>query len=305
MKSPISADQATFVGDMQSLSKLKQQARQQDSAALKEVARQFEALFIQQVLKSMREATPEGGLFDSNQSRFYRDMFDQQMGVTLSRGRGLGLADALERQLAHLLPGAGKTGADPQGDALSMPSLPAATGAHQPDPELARSPAAFVRALWPHAEEAAVALGTDPKVLLAQAALESGWGKSLIHDAGGNNSYNLFGIKVSGPWRGDSVRTMTTEFDEAGAMHRETARFRRYADYQESFQDLAIFLKVNPRYEDALQLSADPRAFVRGLQQAGYATDPDYADKIISVMQGPVFQDAVAAVKDFEYWTML
>jgi flagellar protein FlgJ len=153
------------------------------------------------------------------------------------------------------------------------------------------SPQAFVQALWPHAQKAAAALGTQPEVLIAQSALETGWGRAVMQHGDGRPSYNLFGIKADSRWAGERVYSQTMEFRD-GVMQRERAAFRSYDSLAEGFKDYVAFLQENPRYRQALEAAQDGPAYVRELQAAGYATDPEYAQKINAIMTGTLMADA-------------
>ncbi|MBB6094203.1 flagellar protein FlgJ [Povalibacter uvarum] len=272
----------SFFADPKALSSLKSDARAQDPGALKEVAKQFESLFTQMLLKSMREANRSlsngDTLFGSDQADFYQDMFDQQIAVHLSKGEGLGLADMLVRQLA----GGAASG---EQRAVSQKTESAgsngATEAAGPSP-VATSKADFIRRMLPHAQEAARELGVDPQALLAQAALETGWGKSVPCNAAGDCSYNLFGIKAGSSWSGATVNVPTLEFEDGVAV-RKVDRFRAYESPADSFKDYARLIRNNPRYEAALNAGTDVAGFASALQQGGYATDPNYANKITAV----------------------
>lgn len=268
----MSAPPVTFFADPKALGALRSDAKAQDPAALKEVARQFESLFTQMLLKSMRETNKTFGdsLFGSDQADFYQDMFDSQLAVHLSQGKGLGLADMLVRQLA----GVGQsTGAN----AAAAP--PSASAQHEP---VAASKTDFIRTMWPHARQAAQELGVDPHALLAQAALETGWGKAVPCNAAGECSFNLFGIKAGGQWSGATVNVPTLEFEQ-GIPVRKVERFRSYDSPADSFSDYARLIRNNPRYEDALGAGANIASFAAALQHGGYATDPDYARKLVAV----------------------
>jgi peptidoglycan hydrolase FlgJ len=271
----------SFFADPAALAPLKNEAKAQNPAALKEVAKQFESLFTQMLLKSMREANKSlsngDSLFGSDQADFYQDMFDQQMAVHLSQGEGLGLADVLVRQLA----GAGN-GQRPtvDGEAETAPSG-AASGSRSPGP-IASSKTDFIRQMLPHAQEAARELGVDPNALLAQAALETGWGKSVPCNGAGDCSYNLFGIKAGSAWSGATVNVPTLEFEDGVAV-RKVDRFRSYDSPADSFKDYARLIRNNPRYENAVNAGSDVAGFASALQEGGYATDPAYAQKITAV----------------------
>jgi peptidoglycan hydrolase FlgJ len=263
---PISPDLSAAAGtdtytDFSGLQALKRAAANNDPAAVRRVAQQFESMFTRMMLKSMRDAVGTDPIFGSDQEQMYQGMYDDQLALQLSKGRGLGLADMLVRQLQRL----GGSGASPA----------TATGA---TPATKQN---FVQGLWPQAQAAAQQLGVDPRNLIAQAALETGWGRSLPHDGLGNSSNNLFGIKA-GSWEGPSVSAATTEVS-GGEAGRTIAPFRAYADAAQSFQDYVSILRDNPRYAAALNTGSDARAFATGLQRGGYATDPDYARKVTAV----------------------
>ncbi|MBO9550271.1 flagellar assembly peptidoglycan hydrolase FlgJ [Pseudomonas sp.] len=153
----------------------------------------------------------------------------------------------------------------------------------------------FVATMLPMAEQAAKRIGVDPRYLVAQAALETGWGKSVMRNSDGSSSHNLFGIKASSNWEGDSARAITSEFRD-GQFVKETAAFRSYDSYQDSFHDLVSLLQSNSRYQDAVKSADNPEQFVRELQKAGYATDPNYASKISQIAR---------QMKSYESYAML
>ena len=255
--------------DISGLAALKRGAKAQTPEALREAARQFESIFTRMMLKSMREASSGDPLFDSQQSGFYRDMFDDQIAVNMSRGHGLGLADQLVQQLQR----AGLVNA-------ATPSVTAQIS--DPATHSSATQTEFVRRMLPSAIAAGRALGVDPSTLLAQAALETGWGQSLPGAGAGRSSNNLFGIKAGASWRGSAVGASTQEFVD-GAAQRQAANFRAYDSLEASFADYVALLKGNPRYAGALDTGSDTKAFAAAVQRAGYATDPRYADKLVAV----------------------
>ena len=274
----------SFYADPQGLAALRNDAKAQDPAALKEVAKQFESLFTQMLLKSMREATKstaDDNMFGgSDQTDFYQGMFDDQMAMHLSQGSGLGLADMLVRQLSQ----AGMTKSQsPAGKAISL--LPTSqspnTASAAPTP-IASSKEDFVKSLWPLAEKAAQEIGVDPHALLAQAALETGWGRSVPCNAQGDCSNNLFGIKAGSQWSGATVNVPTLEF-ESGVAVRKVERFRSYDSAEASFRDYAGLIRNSSRYDNAVGTGNDVAAFAAALQDGGYATDPQYANKLVAV----------------------
>ena len=282
----MTADMQQVYTDFSGLAALRARAREDQGAALDQVARQFESLFLQMMLKSMRDASFGGGLMDSKQSEMYRDMFDKQIAMDMSQREGIGLADVLKRQL-----GAGISMAHsdlaPE-DYLGMPIVAqpkASTGAAPSDAPalLDGSPEAFLDKLWPAAEEAAAKLQLAPEALLAQAALETGWGRHVRRHHSGDSSHNLFGIKADSRWQGEKVRVSTLEYRD-GVPLKTRANFRAYSSFEDSFRDYVDFVQRNPRYRDALDKTQDAKAYFGALQQAGYATDPAYAEKIQRIL---------------------
>lgn len=330
--------------DLQGLAALKSQAQNTPKEALAEAAKQFEALFTQMMLKSMRDATIEGGLFDSSQMETYQSMFDQQLSLDLSRGDGLGLANILLKELGGesaasksvaeqanvsraLLQSSDAPAAIPVANPLA-PVAPASSRAAPLTPEAAKntvatgpavgkttaseiaqpatpqqrnwrpgSPEEFVRGVWDHAVGAARELGLDPLVLVAQSALETGWGKRMIQAVDGSSSFNLFGIKSGDSWQGDSAAVKSVEFRDGVAVL-ERASFRVYDSVAKSFDDYVSFLKSNPRYEQALEKVADAGQFLHELQDAGYATDPAYAQKILGIIGSAAYAAVTSELKN-------
>ncbi len=289
-------DMAKVYTDFQGLTALRAQAREDQEAALDEVAHQFESLFVQMMLKSMRDAGLGGGLMDSKQSDFYREMYDKQIAMDISQTRGIGLADVIKRQLGEAVDTSYRE-LSPQ-DYLGMPILAKPTGRTSDSTTVDGieshaieelgfdgSPDVFLTQLWPAAEAAAARLNIAPEALLAQAALETGWGKHVMRHRDGANSHNLFGIKADSRWSGDKVKVNTLEYQDGVAV-KTRADFRAYDSYQDSFADYVDFLQSNPRYAQALQRTDDPAAYFSALQEAGYATDPIYADKILRLLDG-------------------
>jgi flagellar protein FlgJ len=289
----------------QSLDKLRFQATQDNGKeSVRAAAQQFESYFLQMMLRTMRQTLSQDGPFDSQETRMFSDMFDQQVAQSISQSKGLGLADMLVEQLQASLDAGEAIKAAPR--PYDLPSLPVQsqeeTGSlpePMQEPAMEQSdqgpltPNNFVDRLWPHAVDAAASLGVSPHFLLAQAALESGWGKHETRFADGTNSYNLFNIKAGKSWDGARTSVATTEFVN-GKPVQETAQFRAYGSYAEAFADYARLLKGNPRYAGAIAQGDDAVGFVRGLQSGGYATDPMYADKILRVMGSTFFRNGLA-----------
>ncbi len=374
------ADSGAYT-DLNRLNQLKVGEGRDSEANIRKVAQEFESLFLGEMMKAMRAAgdvLADDNFMNTNESKTYRDMYDQQLSVTLSQGKGMGMADVLTRQLSQApkaskvnpftqeavapTPGAAVAAPvpavknsmnamrpavgysiDPQRDdsaffnqrRLALPmtaagrSLAGIGAAAQetlnnglaqqntparedwqaarsyPAPREAgievagqtktvassedlnrkkfNSPEEFVATMMPMAEQAAKKLGVDPRYLVAQAALETGWGKSIIRNQGGDSSHNLFGIKAHG-WGGASANVTTSEVIQ-GVRIKEKADFRSYDSFEHSFNDYVDFLQSNGRYRQALQSTANPERFVGELQRAGYATDPNYAKKISQIAQ--------------------
>ncbi|MFZ3182887.1 MAG: flagellar assembly peptidoglycan hydrolase FlgJ [Pseudomonas sp.] len=372
----VAHDSGAFT-DLNRLNQLKVGKGRDSEANIHKVAQEFESLFMNEMLKAMRKAgdvVGDGNFMNSNESKAYRDMYDQQLAVTMSKGNGVGLADVLERQLGKTLhPGAGrvnpfaqvasgvqpnlltadaaapaeavrddskllnqrrlslparladrllagivpptgaaagqplaqndwlaaKSFAAPADKALSINGSDAVTGRRLAQPPLApgkaafSSPQEFVATMLPMAKAAAEKIGVDANYLVAQAALETGWGKSIIRQQDGSSSHNLFGIKAA-DWQGQSARVLTTEYVD-GKPTKESASFRAYGSFEQSFNDYVSFLQNNERYDNALDSAANPKTFVRELQRAGYATDPQYANKVAQIAKQMQTYQAVAS----------
>ncbi|VXC07335.1 Flagellar rod assembly protein/muramidase FlgJ [Luteimonas sp. 9C] len=318
---------------------------------IREAARELETQFAHMLVKSMRSTTSGDPLGGDNST--YRDMYDQQLAREITKGKGLGLASQIERQLQRStgeavdevpldtrVPGtitapalplaqpAGMTlGLRPAGElsnagrsalpsaapggtlslastrsgvslqALPLPSMTAPPADAAFDAGLAldaSSPEAFVQSIWPHAQKAAAELGVPAKALVAQAALETGWGRRLAGEKG-VNSNNLFGIKAGNRWSGESVRTGTHEYVD-GVRQTEQARFRAYGSPAESFADYTRLIG-NDRYAAARGTGDDVHRFATALQRAGYATDPRYAAKLTAIANGPTVTQAIAGLE--------
>ncbi|GLO41069.1 MULTISPECIES: flagellar assembly peptidoglycan hydrolase FlgJ [Pseudomonas] len=369
-----SADSGAYT-DLNRLSSLKHGDRDSD-ANVRKVAQEFESLFISEMLKASRKASDvlaDDNPMNTETVKQYRDMYDQQLAVSMSReGGGIGLQDVLVRQLSKNKGTPANTSPFPriEGNAptlwgnkvaepvhavqstatrndvaalnsrrLALPSkltdrlmagivpsaastntaaVPARDGQQVakafavPDNGLrilgravAQPPLApkkafadsdeFVATMLPMAEQAAKRIGIDPRYLVAQAALETGWGKSVMRNTDGSSSHNLFGIKATGNWEGGEARAITSEFRD-GQFVKETAAFRSYDSYQDSFHDLVSLLQNNSRYQDAVKAADKPEQFVQELQKAGYATDPNYASKISQIAR---------QMKSYEHYAML
>ncbi|MNZ30507.1 Peptidoglycan hydrolase FlgJ [compost metagenome] len=350
--------------DLNRLNQLKHGDRNSEGN-IRKVAQEFESLFLNEMLKTMRSANEvfaKDNYLNSETSKQYQDMYDQQLSVSLSRdGHGIGIADVMVRQMQQMQ-GVKSNGGNPFAQVQANHAVAQASGKNLPQPEPGRddskalnsrrlalpgklkdrqlagiTPSAssagegkplarddwrkdrqydvaavserraarkpgqkmfasadeFVAAMLPMAERAAKRIGVDPRYLVAQAALETGWGKSLIVRGDGSSGHNLFGIKAGASWNGDSAKSLTSEY-ENGRKVREVASFRAYDSFEQSFQDYVSFLQNNDRYQDALDSAHKPEQFMKELQQAGYATDPQYARKVSQIAKQMQVYQAVA-----------
>lgn len=264
-------DISSLAIDGQSLNNLKLQAKQAPDQALKAAAKQFEAVFLNMMLKSMRDATPQDGAFDSEQTRMFTGMLDQQLAQSMA-SHGVGLAEVMVKQLSR------NQQVSPPAPAATVPATPRVL----PSAYKADVQQSFIDKLRVPAVQASRSTGVPAHLILGQAALESGWGKREIKMADGSDSHNLFGIKAGKDWKGKVAEVTTTEYHN-GVASRQVQRFRAYGSYAESFQDYARLLNSDPRYSGVTG-QGDAKVFAQGLQQAGYATDPHYADKLASVI---------------------
>ncbi|MBF0219654.1 MAG: flagellar assembly peptidoglycan hydrolase FlgJ [Gammaproteobacteria bacterium] len=341
----LNLDRASLYTDFNGLSDLKRGARENSKAALNGVAQQFEAIFVQMMLKSMRDASQVEGILDSRDGDMYRDMYDKQLSNSLSsQNGGIGLAEVIVRQLQQGQPQTASEESDVDASQVATLTLPErqlwrakkelphpaandslAAVALQMQAAIARldkaernadssetaessrasekslaqerrqeidqfdTPEAFIDQLRPYAERAGKRLGVNPDVLLAQAALETGWGRKVIRRSDGENSHNLFNIKADNGWEGPAIAKQTLEF-KGGIARQEVAAFRSYDSYAESFNDYVHFLQNNPRYQEALEKSGDSGQYLRQLHRAGYATDPNYVSKIESILNSDTLQ---------------
>jgi flagellar protein FlgJ len=236
------------------------------------------------------------GVFDSDEGKLYQEMFDKQVSVSMAKKQGFGIADLLLRQLSP-----------PSAPAESKNVLTAVarrTGANAADAAPGQSsqgfdastPHRFVALMLPLAKQAASFLGVSPLGIVAQAALETGWGQRLARLADGTPSFNLFGIKAGPSWQGRRVGADTLEF-VGGAAEKRRESFRAYESVRASVEDYARLIHGSPRYQQALAVGADPCAYAAALGAAGYATDPDYAKKIIEILNGDALKSALSALK--------
>ena len=296
--------------DFSGLNEMRAKARVDPQASLKQVAKQFEGIFIQMMLKSMRDASMGDEIFDSDQSKLYRDMFDKQVALDMANSKGIGIADSMVRQLSRNKPEQSEAESlnlelnNHKDNVIHGKMLPLSMRRlNSVDPSSVsglsnfeliemkpmtdkvnfNSPEEFTQHILPYAEKAANELGVSPLVLVSQAALETGWGQAVTRRPDGESSFNLFNIKADSRWNGDKVIKSTLEYDNGLAKY-EKASFRSYDSYADSFDDYVDFLRTNNRYSDALHNNGDDKLFIKDLHKAGYATDPNYADKILDIL---------------------
>src|SRR5471032_188816 len=300
--------------DVKGMADLRKSAQANSPQAMKQAATQFEAMFVNMMMKSMRDASPQDGLTDSSQTKMFTSMLDQQTSQNIAK-KGIGIADMLMRQLSKttnaqaLAVGGAADGAADAGTSAS-PLAPAVAGALDAarlqrsidaaggNANVGGSAAAtgstgkaqpahvrdFQQKLGASADAASQTTGIPAKFMLGQAALESGWGKREIKGSDGKTSHNLFGIKAGPDWKGKTVTATTTEYVN-GKAQSKVEKFRAYDSYADSFKDYANLLASNPRYQKVLASGGDASSFAQGLQRAGYATDPQYASKLTSIIK--------------------
>jgi len=310
-----------FALDVQGFDAMRAAANASPQQGVKMAAKQFDAVFTQMMLKSMRDATPDDSPLDSNDSKQFTSMLDQQLSQQMSN-KGIGVANAMIKQLMRTMGGAdgangaggaggaagaiaGLSGSDAnEGNLAMLNALGRAYGNAAANGSLAggagysgnsaltppvkgngdASVDAFVDKLANAAQQASSTTGIPARFILGQAALESGWGKREIKKADGSTSHNVFGIKASNDWTGKTVSTVTTEYVN-GEPHRVVEKFRAYDSYEDAMTDYAKLLKSNPRYASVINGAKTAEGFAHGMQRAGYATDPHYAKKLLTIMQ--------------------
>jgi peptidoglycan hydrolase FlgJ len=293
--------------DANSLSDLKSASKDNSPASVKAVASQFEAMFVNMMLKSMRDATPQEGMFDNEQTKTFTAMLDQQLSQNIA-SHGVGLADILTRQLTRAsnfnvdeLPLSERRDMVPQrntdleiggANLRSFKTLPPETNKPvdrtstnaTPVSQPTGSVHSFKNRVASHAEQVSRETGIPAHFMIGQAALESGWGKHEIKGLDGTTSHNLFGIKATASWKGKVVEAMTTEYVN-GVKQKRIEKFRAYDSYAETFQDFAKLMKNNPRYDRVMANLDNVNNYAAAIQKSGYATDPNYASKLISVVK--------------------
>ncbi len=313
-----------FALDVQGFDAMRAAANASPQQGVKAAAKQFDAVFTQMMLKSMRDATPSDGPLDSSDGAQFQSMMDQQLAQQMSN-KGIGVANAMIKQLTRAMGGdpnstggangaggiasamqglSGSGGSGNEGNMAMLSALGRAYGNASANGALGKGQGwdansaltppvrssgddkvdAFVNKLANGAQQASASTGIPARFIVGQAALESGWGKREIMKADGSTSYNVFGIKATKDWTGKTVSTMTTEYVN-GAPHRVVEKFRAYDSYEDAMADYANVLKSNPRYASVINGSRSAESFAQGMQRAGYATDPHYAKKLMSIMQ--------------------
>lgn len=297
MTTPVGADfqaSQSIAIDAKSLGNLKAAAKKNSPEALNQAAKQFEALFLNMVLKSMRDATPTNVNETSTDRKLFTSMFDQQMSQVMAE-RGVGLADMMIKQLQNA---ANFNHADPKlmeikekGSPEPMPlNVPKTFDLNKPSTtsfnlsSVTDKVKEFIQPLFAEAKEASQKTGLPPQFILGQAALESGWGKRQILNADGSASHNLFGIKASSSWKGKTTDILTTEYIN-GKPEKVMATFRSYDSYAEAFSDYANLVSTSPRYKNLIENGQTLLGFVQGLKKAGYATDTAYAEKLSNLIR--------------------
>ena len=348
----------TLYADPRALQSLRGTASGRSPEALREVAAQFEGLFIKMMLQAMRQTTPGDPWSQGAGSDLAYDLFDQQIATDIARSGGIGLAEVMLRQFGvEEAEEGGRDLADhrpaariaPSPSPFSVPEGSSFVNAASPESEETGpegvegrlpggvvthplgvsepiavepvssaggagpvsgsrsdrpvvetpfdSPYAFVRRLWEPARRAAERLGTQPEVVIAQAALETGWGAQVMRHPDGRSSYNLFGIKADDRWEGERVVSRTLEF-EGGVMKHRLATFRAYGSVEESVEDYVRFIESHPRYRQVLESGGDVARYAAALQEAGYATDPAYRAKIVRIAGGELLREAVRELRE-------
>ncbi|WP_392536973.1 glucosaminidase domain-containing protein [Legionella sp. 227] len=285
--------QGIATSDFSALNELKVQAQNNAKEALPEAAKQFEGIFLQSMLKSMRMGQhflEESSPFRGKDRETFQDMLDAQYASTIANSKGVGLAEMLAKQMEHNLPNAEptekRTTETVNSDSISPKPV------KQEQDKSTSTIDEFVKSIWPKAKQAASIIGLDPKILMAQAALETGWGKFVTKDVDGTSSNNLFNIKSGNSKEFDSVNVKTTEYI-ADTPIKINASFRKYPSVEQSFNDYISLIKGNDRYQNALASAANPELFINELHKAGYATDPNYSTKILSIYHGDELNQAI------------
>lgn len=289
--------------DANGLSALKTAAKTSSPESVKAVSSQFEAMFVNMMLKSMRDATPQDGMFDNEQTKAFTSMLDQQLSQKIA-SHGIGLADILTRQLtkgptaaldangAKKSDGLNSTDSEIGGanlhsskaSSLSKDSVNVNKAFPSSNHTLSDAATSFKNMVASHAEQVSRETGIPAHFMIGQAALESGWGKHEIKGLDGTPSNNLFGIKATSAWKGKVVEAVTTEYVN-GVKQKRIEKFKAYDSYEETFKDFAKLMQNNPRYTNVMANLDNVNNYAHAIQKAGYATDPNYASKLINVVK--------------------
>jgi peptidoglycan hydrolase FlgJ len=290
------APTASTYTDLNGLAALKNDPNSPET--IRAVSEQVEALFLQMMLKSMRDAASADGELDSNETGMYQDMFDKQVALTLAKRQDLGIARLFERQLGpkghEAAPAPGAAAAPPDSTPGTDPDRTAKPPTSS-NSSLAQHAEQFVAMVLPTIRRAAAALGVNPVGMLAQAALETGWGQRMPRLPDGTPSLNLFGVKAGEEWNGVRAVADTVEFTRDGIAAQRRTAFRAYGSIEESVADFAHLLASSPRYRDAVAAGSDAQAYIDGIAKAGYATDPEYGNKLTQTLNGGVLRGALRA----------
>jgi len=311
--------QSDVYTDLSGLQKLKASARKDSQAAIPEAAKQFEAVMISMMIKNLRKTGMKDPIFNSQAMDSYRDMYDQQLGMELSKGEGIGFAKAIAEQIKYQSGSRQMNNSSVISEAeqlkmpqrrhfpdyyvplVSSPDTIQSEPIQQNNPADFDSPEEFVKTLWPLVEKTAKKLGVTPEVILSQAALETGWGKYVISEDN-KSSYNLFNIKANNGWQGKSIEKISMEYYQ-GKPVQQKSLFRAYSSYEKSFEDYVRLIQNSPRYNSYLkdndekmhkpeQLLHD-KVYMDGLQKAGYATDSSYSNKVLRVLNSDAIQSQI------------
>ena len=294
--------------DIQSVQQLKYSKN--DDAAKKEVSQQFEAMFMQMLMRSMRDATKavSSGLFSNNQLDMYEDLFDKQLSLVMSH-QPLGFDNIFEKNIDQML----KKNAQPQAlhpinapqvvvhpthssAPVAAPTIDKTKNTTDNDNGIFSSKETFINTLWDGAKIAASAIGVMPEVLLAQAALETNWGKNILRQTQGDSSHNLFNMKADADWNKKTTTVASLEYKD-GELVKEKSTFKHYGSYLESFMDYMRLLTQSGRYQEAVKKASDPNTFIHAVHKAGFATDPEYAEKVMALFTSPAFNRLISSVK--------
>ncbi|WP_133128881.1 flagellar assembly peptidoglycan hydrolase FlgJ [Legionella nagasakiensis] len=293
--------------NIQGLEALRHKYKNNPDMAQKEVAEQFESLLLQMLIKSMRDSNKEfaSGLMSSEEGSFYEDLFDKQLALVMSKS-GIGLAKNIENYLSKTQ---GSTQIKTEEEENLQKVIPkpfrqmmqnSQTTELTPVKSQFDSAVDFIKSLWSDAKAAAQLLNSDPRFLLAQAALETNWGKNILAHKNGRTTHNLFNIKADKSWQ-DNMTSLETIEQQDGVLVKETSKFRAYDSFRESFLDYVNFLKHNERYRDALKVASNPEQFAQSLQNAHYATDERYAEKIMEIFASKKFNQLIEQLGVMKY----